>query len=170
VDTAAAGPDADGVFEMKHLVVEEVLDGDAWGVGAIEDAADDYGVVGSVVVPEHAAGVVCAPGERGAAQEAVEETSVERLEDFVEIVVVAGGRGDAFTAASLTDVLGLFGDGLGGDMAAVAVGVDAGDGLLVELGQKNVGDGVVDGVRSVLEDVGETDVQAAFAETDGGVE
>ena len=96
VDAAAAGPDADGVFEMEHLVVEEILDGAAWGVGAIEDAADDYGVVGSVVVPEHAAGVVGAPGERGAAEEAVEETGVEGLEDFVEIVVVAGGCGDAF--------------------------------------------------------------------------
>jgi hypothetical protein len=83
---------------------------------------------------------------------------------------VAGRRGDAFAAAGLADVLGLFGDGLGGDVAAVAVGVDAGDGLLVEFGEKDVGDGVVDGFGGVLEDVGETDVQAAFAETDGGVE
>jgi hypothetical protein len=170
VDAAAAGPDADGVFEMEHLVIEEILDGAAWGVGAIEDAADDYGVVGSVVVPEHAAGVVGAPGERGAAEEAVEETGVEGLEDFVEIVVVAGGCGDALSAASLTDVLGLFGDGLGGDVAAVAVGVDAGDGLFVELGKKDMGDGMVDGVGGVLEDVGEPDVQAAFAEADCGVE
>ena len=55
-------------------------------------------------------------------------------------------------------------------MAAVAVGVDAGDGLLVELGEKDVGDGVVDGVGRVLEEVGEADVQAAFAQADGGVE
>ncbi len=170
MDAAATGPDADGMFEVKHLVVEEVLDGAARGVGAIEDAADDDGVVGGVVVAEHAACVVGAPGECGAAEEAVEETCVEGLEDFVEIVVVAGGRGDAFAAAGLTDVLGLSGDGLGGDVAAVAVGVDAGDGLLVELGEKDVSDGVVDGVGCVLEDVGETDVQAAFAETDGGVE
>ncbi len=170
MDAAASGLDADGVFEVEHLVVEEVLDGAAWGIGAIEDAADDDGVMGGVVVAEHAAGVVGAPGERGAAEEAVEETGVEGLEDFVEIVVVAGGRRDALAAAGLADVFGLFGDGLGGDVAAVAVGVDAGDGLLVELGEKDVGDGVVDGVGGVLEDVGETDVQAAFAEADGGVE
>jgi hypothetical protein len=170
VDAAAAGPDADGMFEVKHLVVEEVLNGAARGVGTIEDAADDDGVVCGVVVAEHATGVVGAPGECGAAEEAVEETGVEGLEDFVEIVVVAGGRGDAFAAAGLADVLGLFGDGLGGDVAAVAVGVDAGDGFLVELGEKDVGDGVVDGFGGVLEDVGESDVQAAFAEADGGVE
>jgi hypothetical protein len=38
----------------------------------------------------------------------VEETSVERLEDLVEIVVMAGRGGEAFAAAGLTDVLGLF--------------------------------------------------------------
>jgi hypothetical protein len=50
VDTAAAGFDADGVFEVEHLVVEEVLDRTTWRVRAVEDAADDDGVVRSVVV------------------------------------------------------------------------------------------------------------------------
>ncbi len=57
VDAAAAGFDADGMLEVEHLVVEEVFDGAARGVGAVEDAADDDGVVGGVVVAEHAAGV-----------------------------------------------------------------------------------------------------------------
>ena len=48
--------------------------------------------------------------------------------------------------------------------------VDAGDGLFVKLGEEDVGDGVMDGLGGVLEDVGEADVEAAFAETDGGVE
>jgi hypothetical protein len=61
VDAATAGFDADGVLEVKHLVVEEVLDGAARGVGAVEDAGDDDGVVGGVVVAEHAAGVVGRP-------------------------------------------------------------------------------------------------------------
>ena len=69
-----------------------------------------------------------APCKGGAAEEAVEETGVEGFEDFVEIVVVAGGGGEALAAAGLADVLGLFGDGFGGDVAAVAVGVVAGDG------------------------------------------
>jgi hypothetical protein len=111
-----------------------------------------------------------APSECGAAEEAVEETGVEGLEDFVEIVVVAGGRGDAFAAAGLTDVLGLFGDGLGGDVATVAVGVSACDGLLIELGEEDVGYSVVDRLGRGLEQVGETDVEAAFTKPDGGVE
>ena len=100
----------------------------------------------------------------------MEEAGVEGLEDLVEIVVVADGGEYALAATCLADVLGLTGDRLGGDVAAVAVGVGGGDGFLVELGEQDVGDGVVDGVGCVLEDVGETDVEAAFAEADGGVE
>jgi hypothetical protein len=67
-------------------------------------------------------------------------------------------------------VFGLFGDGFGGDVAAVAVGVDAGDGLFVELGEQDVRDGVMDGLGCRFEDVGEADVETAFAQADGGVE
>jgi hypothetical protein len=100
----------------------------------------------------------------------VEEAGVEGLEDLVEIVVVARGCGDAFAATGLADVLGLFGDGFGGDVASVAIGVEAGDGLSVELGEENVGDGVMDGFRRCFEEIGEANVEAAFAKADGGVE
>jgi hypothetical protein len=100
----------------------------------------------------------------------VEETGVQGFEDLVEIVVVADGGGEAFAPSGLADVLGLAGDGFGGDVAAVAVGVGGGDWLLVELGEEDVGDGVVDGVGRGFEQVGETDVEAALAEADGGVE
>jgi hypothetical protein len=100
----------------------------------------------------------------------VEETGVQGFEDLVEIVVVADGGGEAFVAAGLADVLGLAGDGFGGDVAAVAVGVGGGDGLLVELREEDMSDGVVDGIGCGFEQVGETDVEAALAEADGGVE
>src|SRR5258708_22270 len=138
------------MLEVEHLVVEEVFDGAARGVGAVENAGDDDGVVGGIVVAQHAARVMSAPGEGGAAEEAVEETGVEGLEDFVEIVVMAGGGGEAFAAAGLANVFGLFGDGFGGDVAAVAVGVGAGYGLFVELGEEGVGHGVGDGVGRML--------------------
>ena len=170
VDAAAPGFDADGVFEVEHLVVEEVLDGAARSIRAVEDAADDDGVVGGVVVAQHAAGAVRAPCKRGAAEEAVEESGVERFEDLVEIVVMAVGCGDALAATGLSDVLCLFGDGLGADVAPVAVGVVGSDGLLVELGEEDVRDGAVDRLGCGFEQVGEADVEAAFAETDGGVE
>jgi hypothetical protein len=153
VDAAATGFDADGVLEVKHLVVEKILDGAAGCVGAVEDAADDDGVVGGVVVAQHAAGVVSRPGEGWAAEESVEEAGVERLEDFVEVVVVAGGGGESLAAAGLADVLGLAGDRFRGDVAAIAISMGGGDGLLVELGEEDVGDGVVDVVGCGLEDV-----------------
>jgi hypothetical protein len=100
----------------------------------------------------------------------VEEAGVERVEDLVEVVVVADGRGEALAAAGLADVFGLAGDGLGGDVAAIAVGVGGGDGLFVELREEDVGDGVMDGVGGVFKQVGEADVQTAFAQANGGVE
>jgi hypothetical protein len=60
-------------------------------------------------------------------------------------------------------VLGLFGDGFGGDVTAIAIGVESRDGFLVELGEENVCDCVVDGFRCRFEQVGEADVQPAFA-------
>ena len=170
MDAATAGFDADGVLEVKHLVVEKVFDGAARGVGAVEYAAYDDGVVGGVVVAEHAAGVVGGPGESGTAEKSVEETGVEGLEDLVEVVVMAHGGEDALAATGLADVLGLAGDGLGGDVAAVAVGVGGSDGLFVELGEQNVGDGSMNGLGRMLEEVGEADVEAAFSQTNGGVE
>jgi hypothetical protein len=170
VDAAAAGFDADGVLEVKHLVVKEVLDGAARGVRTVEDAADDDGVVGCVVVAQHAAGVVGAPCESGATEEAMEEAGVKGLEDLVKIVVVAYRGEDALTAAGLTDVLGLTGDGLGRDVATVAVSVCRSDGFFIELGEQNVCDGPMYGLGRVLEKVGEADVKTPFAEPNGGVE
>jgi hypothetical protein len=59
---AATRFDADWMFEVKHLVVQQILDGAARSIGAVEHAADDDGVVCSVVVAEHTARVVGAPG------------------------------------------------------------------------------------------------------------
>ena len=55
-------------------------------------------------------------------------------------------------------------------MAAVTVGVGGSNGLFVEFGQQNVSDGSMDGFRGVLQKIGETDVEAAFPEANGGVE
>jgi hypothetical protein len=170
VNATAAGFDAHGMLEVEHLVIEEILDCAAWGVGTVEDAADGDGVMSGIVVAEHATGVVSAPCERGPAEEAVKEASVERLEDFVKVVVVAGRCRDALPAAGLANVLGLFGDSLGGDVATVTVGVSAGDGLPVELGEEDVGDSVMDGFRGRFEEVREANVEASFAKADGGVE
>lgn len=62
VDAAASGFDADRMLEVEHLVVEQVLDGATGSVGPVEDAADHDGVVSGIVVAQHAAGLMSAPG------------------------------------------------------------------------------------------------------------
>jgi hypothetical protein len=100
-----------GVLEVEHLVVEQVLDGVARAGGAVEDAADDDGVVGGVVVAEHALGVVLAPGELGRPSSPPKKREVQRVEDLFEIVEAAFGAGEALAAAGVADELGLARDG-----------------------------------------------------------
>ena len=88
VNAAASGLHADGMLEVQHLVVEQILNRAAWGVGPVKDAADHDGVVGRVVMAKHAAGMVGAPCEDRAPEKAVEETRIERIEDLVEVEVM----------------------------------------------------------------------------------
>ena len=127
VDAAAHAAHPYRVLEVEHLVVEQVLDGVAGARGAVEDAADDDGVVGGVVVAQGALGVVLAPGELGAAEEPAEEARVEGVEDFFEVVEAAFGTEVALAAAGGADEFGLAGDcGRGGEafVAQVLRGVD----------------------------------------------
>jgi hypothetical protein len=107
VHASAAALYADGMLEVQHLVIEKVFDGATRGVGAIEDATDHDGVMCRVVVAQHAAGVVRAPGKDRATEQAVEKAGIEGVEDLVEIEVVACGAEDSFASASLADVFGL---------------------------------------------------------------
>ena len=170
MDAAAGSADADGVLEVEHFVVEEVFDGVAGAGGSVEDLADDDGVVGGVVVAEEALGVMLAPGELGTAEEVVEEALVEGVEDLVEVVVAAFGAEDALGSSGGAHLFGLAGNGLGVLEAFVAVIVGLVDGLLVDFGDEDVGDGVEDGFWGAFEEVGEGDVELALAQADGGVE
>jgi hypothetical protein len=100
----------------------------------------------------------------------VEETNVKGLEDLIEVVVVAYRGEDAFAATSLANVLSLTRDCFRRDVASVAVGMGWSDRFLIEFSEQNMGDSAVDGFRCVLEDVGQTDVEAALTESDRRVE
>src|ERR1039458_8770084 len=170
VDAAAEASHFNGVLEMKHLVEEEIFEGVARAGGAVEDAADDDGVVGGVVVAESPLGHVLAPSELGTAEKAGEEAEVERVEDFFEVIEAALGAGEALVAAGAADQLGLAGDGGRGGEALVTQVVGGVDGLFVELCQQNVGDGAGDRLRRALEQVRQADANLPFAEADGGVQ
>src|SRR5437660_10083015 len=118
---------------MQHLVEENVFDGVARHARMVEDAADDDGVVRWVVVAETAAGVVPAPGKLRAPHEPVAEATVEIVEDFFQMVVMAAGGADMRASAHLADEARLGGDAVRGDVAAITGAVGTIDRLTIKL-------------------------------------
>jgi len=158
------------MFQVQHFVVEDVLDGVTRHSRIVEDAADDDGIVGGIVVAEAAAGVVLAPGKLGASEESVEKAAVEFVEDFFEVVVVSAGRADVLAPAHLADEAGFGGNVVSGNVAAIAGAVGAIDRLAIKLGEQDVGDGVEDVVGRAFEQVGDADEELSLAHADGVVD
>jgi len=119
----------------------------------VEDAADDDGIVGGVVVAEAAAGLVLAPGELRAPHESMEEAAVEIVEDFFQMIVMAAGRADVLASANLTDEAGFGGDVVAADVAAITCAMSAIDRLAIELGEQNVNDGIENVFGSALKQI-----------------
>ena len=170
VDAAAETAPPDRVLEVKHLVVEKIFEGVKGAGRTVEDAADDDGVVGGVVMAERALGRVLAPGELGTAEKSAEEARVERVEDSFKIVIAALGAEVALVSAGAANQLGLAGDGGRGSEALVTQVVGGVDGPLVELGQENVGDGADHRLGRAFQQVREVDANLPFAQADGGVQ
>src|SRR5271163_2521721 len=155
---------------MQHLVKDDVFDGvlrDAW---MVEDAADDDGVVGGVVVAEAAAGMVLAPGKLRAPQESVKEAAVEVVEDFVQMVVATAGGADVLASAHLADEAGFGQQIVAAYIAAIAGALRAIDGMAIKLGEQDVSDRVQYGVGRAFQQIGEADVEFSLALADGVVD
>src|ERR1700759_3554662 len=120
--------------EMQHLVIDQILHRTARSRLAIEDAADDDGVVRGVVVPETAPRHVVAPGEQRPAHEPEEETVVQALEYLFQVVDFALGPQHPFASAGLTDALGLAKDSLTRGEVSVPLHMSGVERPAVELG------------------------------------
>ena len=168
--TPPAAPKFDWVLQVQHLVVEDVFDRVAGDAGVVEDAADDDGVVGGIVVSEAAAGVVLAPGKLGSAEESVKEAAVEVVEDFFEVIVMAAGRANVLASAQLADEAGFGGDVVAADVAAIAGALVAVDRFAIEFGEQDVRDGLEYSVGRALQQIGDAREQSAFAHADGVVD
>lgn len=107
MDASSARFDANRMFEVQHLVIQQVFDGATRSVRSIEYAADDNGIVCGIVMAQHAAGLMRAPRESGTTEKAVEEAGVERLKHLIQIVMMTGGSEDALASAGLTNMFGL---------------------------------------------------------------
>src|SRR6266446_8001328 len=138
MQASSAPPQFDRVLQMQHLVEENVFDGVARHARMVEDAADDDGVVRWVVVAETAAGVVPAPGKLRAPHEPVEEATVEIVEDFFQMVVMAAGGADMLASAHLANEPRFGGNVVAGNVAAITGAVRALDRLAIKLGEQDV--------------------------------
>ncbi len=167
---SSAPPQPDWVLQMQHLVEQDVFDRVARHARAVEDAADDDGVVGRVVVAEAPAGVVAAPGKLRAPHESVEEPAVEVVEDFFQMVVMAAGGADVLASAHLADEPRFGGNVVAGDIAAITGAVRAIDRLTIKLGEQDVGDRVQQGFGSAFKQVGKADVELSLAEADSVID
>src|ERR1039458_5744186 len=93
--------------EMEHFVIENVLDQKSRGFRAVENLADNNGIVSGVKMAQNRAGDGPAPAQPGASQQAVEVLPVELPEDFLQVEVCPLRRPDPFAPAGLPDLLGL---------------------------------------------------------------
>ncbi len=111
MDAAAQAAHTHGMLEVEHLVEEQVFDGVAGAGGAIEDAADDDGVVGGIVVAQRAACAWCSlQVSSGRPMSPPKKRGVERVENFFEVVEAAFGTEEALAATGAADELGLASD------------------------------------------------------------
>ena len=149
---------------------EDVFDRVARHARMVEDAADDDGIVGWVVVAEAAAGVVPAPGELRPSHESVEKAAVEVVENFFQMVVMAAGGADMLASADLTDEARFCGNVVAGDITAITGAVRAIDRLAIKLGEQDVGDRVQHGFGSAFEQVRKADVKLSVAEANGVID
>jgi hypothetical protein len=170
MDASSAPPQLDWVLQVQHLVKQNVFDRVARHARAVEDAADDDGVVGGIVVAEAAAGVVTAPGKLRASHESVEEAAVEIVEYFFQMVVVAAGGADMLASAHLADEPRFGGNVVAGNIAAIPGALGAIDRLAIELGEQDVCDRVQHGFGSTFKQIGEADVELSLAEANGVVD
>src|SRR5438477_2365398 len=111
---------AHGMFEVEHLVEEQVLDRVARTGRPVKYPADDDSVVRGVIVAQRALGVVFAPGEFRTSHESAEEAKIQGIEYFVKVIEAAFWTEVALGAARSPNQLGLAGDGGAGRESLVA--------------------------------------------------
>src|SRR3954471_19008465 len=99
------------MLKVQHLVIDDVLNHIPRHPKVIKDTADDDRVMRRVVMSEHIARTGLTPGHRRPCQQAVEETSVELLENLVQVVDIAGGIFNQLAPAHAANQVCLFANG-----------------------------------------------------------
>lgn len=169
VDAPPAAIQLHWVPQMKHLVIDDVLDGVAGYSGMVEDTADDDRVVGRIVVAEQIASAALAPTHLRAGLHTSEEAQVEVFKNCVQVVNAASRRDDSLAPAHLAHEMRLVPDFIAMHVTAIASGMTALDGLTVHFRQQDMGKCAKNWVGRAFQQIGEAHVQFSFAQTDGVV-
>ena len=114
--------------------------------------------------------MIGAPGNVGPRHKAEEEFRIQFFEDFFQMVLRAFRAVDFFAPPDLPDQVRFSRDALAAGKLAEARCLPFVDALAIKLGDQDMQDGVQHVVRRTLHEIGETDQDASFAETNGIVQ
>lgn len=165
-----AASQLDGMLQVQHFVINDVLDSRSRDVRMVEDPAHNNGIVCGIIVAEAVSGSVRAPGKARSAQQRVKESGVEMVEDFFQIVGMSYGGGQAFPPANLPDQMGFSRHLMAGDIAAITKSMLTPNRFPVEFGKQHMRQGAQYGVRRPLKHVRNANQQPAFPHADGAVD
>src|SRR5690349_10794128 len=110
----------------------------------VEDLADHDGIVRWIVMPKAVSSMHAAPGHLRPGKKAVEESSVQVLENCLEIVGMPLRARDSFPATHLPNQVRLPGDVMAAHVPPVTRRMFAFNWLAVNLGDQDVEDCVKD--------------------------
>src|SRR6476646_4929651 len=167
---ATAAAKLDGMPQVQHLVIDEILDGIERDARRIENAADDDGVVRGIIVAQAAERLVAAPGHLRPGHQAVEKAEIQAVKNPVEIIVPAFGTLNALAPAKLADELRLLRHGVTAGIFAVTGGVGGVNGLAMKLGDEDMQDGVEHRLGSAFKKIREANENAPLAQADGAID
>lgn len=154
--------------EVEHLVIHHIFDGEARNVGAVEDSADDDGVVRGIVVAEQCAGWLAAPTESRASHESEEVGEVQFVENREQVVVLAGGTVNQFAASDAADLIEFLPHLAAVEVAAIAEVALARHRTAEEFRKQDLRQGFLDIERRASQRIGELHGEDAGVELNLG--
>ena len=170
MNAAPAAVELNGMLKMKHLVIDEVLDGVAGNLRAIEDATHYDGVVRRIVMSEALTRCMTAPRHQRTSQQSVEEASIQFFKNLFKVISSTCGRQQHLASPLLSQQMSFAGDIPSPDVLSITGRVPAFDLLAVQLRQQNVRDGVQHVARRARQQVGNAHEDFALAQPDSVVD
>src|ERR1051326_4709269 len=153
MDASAASAHLDRMLQVKHLVIDNVLNGKARNAGVVEYPADHDCIMRRIVMSQPVARTLVAPGHLWPRQQAMEEAGVQVLKNFIEVVGVPAGGCDLLPSAQLPDQISLARHVAAEYVAPVFYHLLSVQRLSVHLGKQNMSDGLQNIIRRALQQI-----------------